>query len=424
MKVWLRRGLVAAAVLAAAGLAWWVFRPAPLRVDVAPVDRGPLRVTVDEEGETRVRQRYVVAAPTTGRLLRILLDEGDAVDAGSIVARIEPVPLDPRDSAAAQARLEAAEANESAARARVGLAQATLEQAQRGARRADQLSRAGTLAAEDLEEAQLELTRARRELEAARQAADATVHEVEAARAALIAAYAPEAGGPDETPVPPAGRPGPAAGGGGACAPAPCVEVRAPEGGQVLRVLEESERIVAAGTPLVELGDPAALEIVVDVLSSDAVRIRPGAPVLVEEWGGDRPLQARVRRVEPSAFTKVSALGVEEQRVNVLADLREAPLGLGDGYRVEARIVVWEAPDVLRAPASALFRSGKRWAVFAVEDGVARRREVEVGHRGTDAVEVLGGLDAGERVILHPGDRLEDGARVQAFEAHSLLNGG
>lgn len=384
-------------MLAVALLAWVVWRPAPIRVDVGLVRRGALQVTVDEEGETRVRQRYVVAAPTTGRVLRIDLDEGDPVKAGELVARIQAAPLDPRDRAAAEARLESAEANQKAADARVSLAKATREQAQRSSQRAERLRQAGTLSAEALEQAQLELTRARREYEAAQFASDAARHEVEAARAALIAAYE------DQTP------PG---GDEDACKKTPCVDVRAPVAGKVLRVREESERIVTAGTPLLEIGNPDALEIVVDVLSEDAVRIHPGAPVLIEDWGGGHPLHARVRRVEPSAFTKVSALGVEEQRVNVIADFVDPPSGLGDGYRVEARIVVWQGDDVLQVPTGALFRTGDTWSVFVVQGGVARLRRVEIGHRSSAAAEVSKGLEAGERVVLHPSDRIHDGSRV------------
>ena len=391
--------MLAAFVAVVAALAWTVFRTQPLPVDTSTITRGALEVTVDEEGETRVRNRYVVGAPTTGRLLRIDLDEGDPIEMAGLVARIEAVPLDPRDQAAAQARLEAAEAELSAAAARVGLALATREQARRTEQRAVRLHEAGTLAAEALEEAQLALTQTQRELEAAEEARHAAEHAVEAARATLIAAYASN----------------PADASTGVCAESPCVEVRAPVAGSVLRVLEESERIVAAGTPLVELGDAADLEIVVDVLSSDAVRIRPGTPARIEEWGGVRPLRAQVRRVEPSAFTKMSALGVEEQRVNVIADLLEEADGLGDGYRVEARIQVWQGSDVLLVPVSALFRAGGSWAVFVAEEGVARRREIEVGERGGTHAEVLSNLSEGESVILHPSDQLTDGMRVMPF---------
>jgi HlyD family secretion protein len=279
---------------------------------------------------------------------------------------------------------------------------AALDQARRDASRAERLYRAGTLSADAREQAKLAETSAAKELEAARFAADAANHDVEAARAALLATPAPIAEGAPPAP----------------CAEGrPCVEVRAPVGGRVLRVFEESERIVAAGTPLLEIGDPGSLEIVVDILSSDAVRVRPGARFLVDDWGGEGTLEARVRLVEPSAFTKISALGVEEQRVNVIADLLAPEPRLGDRYRVEARIVVWEADDVLLVPASALFRSGDDgWSVFAVEGGSARRRAVRVGHQAAFDAEVAEGLAPGETVILHPSDRVRDGARVAPRE--------
>lgn len=389
--------LVAAALVSL--LAWAAFRPSPLAVDVTAVERGDLEITVDEEGETRVRDRYVLAAPTTGRVLRILLEEGDEVAAGGLVARIEAVPLDPRDRAAAEARLESAEARLSAARAREGLAEATREQAVRSERRSARLRDAGTVSEESFEQAQLSRVQAERDVEAAREAAHAAEHEMDAARAALIDAWG-------SNPLTEESR--------SLCEDTPCVEVRSPVAGRVLRVREESERIVAAGTPLVEIGDPSDLEVVVDVLSTDAVRIHPGAPVEIVEWGGDAPLVGKVRRVEPSAFTKVSALGVEEQRVNVIADLTGPALGLGDGFRVEARIQVWQGSDLLLVPASALFRTGAAWSVFVVEDGVARRREIEVGERGTAAAEVRRNLDEGDLVILHPSDRLSEGAPVEA----------
>ena len=390
--------MVALGALGLAG-AYWLLRPAPLAVDVAEVRRDALRVTVDEEGETRVRQRYTVAAPTSGRLLRIEVDEGQSVEAGAVVARIEPAPLDPRDLATARARLEAAEATQRAADAGVRRTQAALAQAKRDAARAEELHRAGTLSTDAREKAKLAETSAVQEFEAARFASDAAVHEVEAASAALLATSAPTPSGPrapNET----------CAGG------TPCVAARAPVGGQVLRVFEESERIVVAGTPLVEIGDPASLEIVVDILSTDAVRVSPGARVLVDDWGGEGTLEGRVRQIEPSAFTKVSALGVEEQRVNVIADLGAPEPRLGDRYRVEARLVIWEGADVIQVPASALFRRGAAWAVFVVDRGVARLREVQVGHQAAFDAEVERGLEVGDTVILHPSDRVHDGARV------------
>jgi HlyD family secretion protein len=388
-------GLGAGAALA---VGWALLRPDPVPVDVAPVVRSPLRVTVDEEGETRVRDRFTITAPTAGRLLRSELDAGDAAEPGMLLASIEPLPLDPRTQAGARARLEGAEATRRAAQAQVALTNAALEQARRSTARAGQLREKGTLSAEAHELALLEQTRREQEYAAARFAADAADHDVEAARAELLSAQD--------------GSRGPAR-----AAPAPTsrIEVRSPAAGRVLRVLEESERIIAAGTPLLEIGDPDSLELVIDVLSTDAVRIHPGARVLVEEWGGEGALEARVRRVEPSGFTKVSALGVEEQRVNVIADLAEPNRALGDGYRFEARIVVWEGPDVLQVPASALFRHGGAWSVFVVEGGRARRRDVEMGQRGGFAAEIRTGLSPGETVVLYPSDRLADGVRIRSL---------
>lgn len=390
-----RRRITAIAIglLGVAGL-FWLLRPARIAVDVAEVRRGALRQTVDEEGETRVRQRYTIAAPTTGRLLRIGIDEGQDVAAGATVAQIEPAPLDPRDLASARARLEAAEATKRAADAGVRRTEAALEQAKRDAARAERLFQAGTLSTDGREKAKLAEIDAAQAFEAARFAADAALHEVEAARAVLLATGTPRAPGT-------------------ACADErPCVDVRAPVAGRVLRIFEESERIVAAGMPLVEIGDPASIEIVVDILSTDAVRVSPGARVSIEEWGGEGDLEARVHLVEPSAFTKVSALGVEEQRVNVIAHLASPEPRLGDRYRVEARIVLWEGEDVIQVPASALFRHGTAWAVFVVDGGRARLREIEVGHLATFDAEIVRGLTVGESVILHPSDRVSDGTRV------------
>jgi HlyD family secretion protein len=394
-----RRLLTLAAGLALAGFVWWALRAPPVPVEIGTASRGTLELTVDEEGETRVRARFVVAAPAAGRLLRIALDEGDAVAAGDVLARIVPAPLDPRATRGAEARLEAADDAWRGAKARAALAEAALAQADRDLGRAEQLRAAGARSDAALEGARLARTRALRELEAARFAAAAADHAADAARAVLMASRTPP-GNP--------GLPG------DPCAtPSSCIEVRAPVAGHVLRVHEESERIVLAGAPLLALGDPAEIEIVVDVLSADAVKIRPGAELLVEDWGGEQPLRAAVRHVEPSGFTKISALGVEEQRVNVIADFMDVPSGLGDGFRIEARIVVWRADDVLRVPTSALYRYGEGWAVFVVDGNVARRREVEVGARGPFEAELLAGLEPGERVVLHPSDRLADGVRIR-----------
>lgn len=391
----LRRVMPASLVGVAVVLLWFALRADPVRVDLAPVTRGRLEVTIDEEGRTRVRQRFTVAAPVSGRLQRIGLDEGDAVARDEEIARIDPAPLDPRAQAGARARLETALAVKREAAARDAQAASALQQAERELRRARELRKAGTLSAQQLEQAELARTSRAGEREAAREAANAAAHEVDVARAALLAADDPSRK-PDD-------------------ADAALVVVRAPVAGRVLRVLEESERVVSVGTPLLEIGDPAHIEIVVDVLSADAVRIADGAEIRVEAWGGEHPLAARIRRIEPSGFTKLSALGVEEQRVNVIGEFVDAPATLGDGYRIEARIVIWHGDDVLRVPASALFRQGEAWNVFVVDGRVVRLREVTIGARGRDAAEVLSGIGDGEIVVLHPTDRLADGVRVRPF---------
>ena len=393
-----RRRALVLALAAAGGLGGllWLLRPAPVRVELGVVDRGPLEVTVDEEGRTRVRNRYVIAAPVSGGLDRISLDAGDAVAVGAAVARVSPAPLDPRATAQAEARLEGAIALRGEARARVGQAKAALAQAQRDLQRARTLAAAGTVSDQGLEQAELAHASRVEELHGAREAEDAAAHEVQAAEAVLLAA--------------------------GGSAPTTStrgkdafVEVRSPATGHVLRVFEESQRVVAVGTPLLEVGDPSDLEIVVDVLSADAVKIRPGAEMRLGAWGGEGTLRARVRRVEPSGFTKLSALGVEEQRVNVIGDFVDPPGALGDGYRLEARIVVWREDDVVRLPASALFRSGEAWHVFGVENDRARLRAVEVGQRGVEAAKVVSGIEPGTGVVLHPTDRVADGVRIEPF---------
>ena len=378
-------------ILIAAGILYLWWRPAAVEVETAAAERGPMSVTVDEEGETRVRNRFVVAAPLSGRVERITLDEGDVVAEGDIVVRMYPLPLDPRTVAESTARLDAAQAANREADARVEQARAALEQAVRAAGRARRLGKDGTISAEELELAVLQETTRRKDLEAAEFAARRADYDVKAAQAALLAtAGGAQSNSEDKVEV----------------------ELRSPVNGSVLRVFEESERVVSVGTPLLEIGDPAALEVVVDLLSTDAVLVRPQAPMLVDDWGGNGALEAQVRLVEPSGFTKISALGVEEQRVNVIADFVDPPGALGDGYRVEARIVVWKGDDVRKIPSSALFRRKGAWNVFVVEDGRARHREVEIGHRNPTEVQIVSGLEEGETVILHPSDLLDEGVRV------------
>lgn len=385
--------LAVAAVGALLAMALW---PETLEVDVAAVSRGALVVTVDEEGRTRVRDRFVVSAPVTGRVLRIELEPGDRVTRGDVVARIQaetPPLLDVRTRAEAQAAVDGARAALGRARAEEQRAGAALALAQRELARTRRLAAGGVLPTQELDA---------REAEArlAEEAANAEAFVVRAASAELQRAEARL--------VPPSPR---ATGG--------IVAVRAPSDGVILRRLRQSESVVPAGEPLVEIGDPARLEIVADLLSTDAVRVREGARAMVEQWGENLPLDATVRRIEPAGFTKVSALGVEEQRVNVILDLADSAgedAVLGDSYRVELRIVVWEAPDVLKVPTSALFREGDEWAVYVVSDGRARRTVIDVGGQTGREAEVVAGLSEGARVIVHPGDAIRDGTRVSTSE--------
>jgi HlyD family secretion protein len=388
LKKHLRLILSVLVVAAIAAVAMW---PGSMEVDVATVVRGPMQVTIDEEGETRVRDRFVVSAPVAGRLQRIELEPGDAVVRGqTTVARLTPAEsplIDPRTRSELTAAAEAARAAVGQARAERERAAAALDRARTSLRRQEALAEAGAIARDTLDAAQTSV----RTAEEATRAAEFTVtraeYELQLARARL---QAPAAGGNT-------------------------VPVVAPVDGVVLRRLRESESIVPAGEPLLEIGDPARIEVVSDLLSTDAVQVAPGARVIVEQWGGEHPLTGAVRRVEPSGFMKVSALGVEEQRVNVLIDLPELPAEarqLGDGYRVEIRVVIWQADDVVKVPVGALFRRGDDWAVFVVENDVALLRMVEVGRRNDTEAQIVSGVPQGQLIVLHPPDTLEDGTRV------------
>jgi HlyD family secretion protein len=377
---------IAAAVVVAAGL-WLLLRPQPLVVETARVERGPVRVTIEEEGETRVRDRYVVDSPVTARLRRIALREGDAVAAGSVVAQLDPAPLDARAQEEGKARLEAALDGERVARAALDRAKAALEQAERDRERAVKLQQQDLVSSEASERAELAAQTARKEMEAAQYHAKAKTHEVEMARAAIE----------------------PRLDGG-------IVVVKAPASGRVLRVNEPSERVVLAGTPLIEIGDPGDLEVVVDLLSSDAVRVAIGDTIEIDEWGGDSTLTGVVRLIEPSAFTKVSALGVEEQRVNVVAVVNDPPASLGDRFRVAVSIVLSHTNDAVRIPRGAVFREGEGWATFVLEGGSIARRAVEIGRRGGDFFEVMGGVAEGETVVMYADERVHDGVRARGQE--------
>jgi HlyD family secretion protein len=373
-------------------VAWWV-RPSAVEVEGLVVATGPLRETVGEQGETRVLERYVVAAPVTGQLRRMDLRAGDSVRRGQVVAEIEPTPLDTRERREAAAVLEGAVDAQRAADAAVLAANAALDQAVRSRTRAETLAAQGHLASAEREAAELEETTLRRQVEAARANAETEAHAVERARAALLV---PSGGG-----HPGIGR----------------TRILAPVSGRILRLLEESERVVTAGMPVLEIGDPTRLEVVTQLLSTDAVRVRPGDTMLVTQWGGGDTLRARVRIVEPSGFTKISALGVEEQRVNVVGELVEAAGSLGDRYRVDAEVVLWGSADVLSVPLSALVRNDQGWSVYSVSGGRAHLRPVSLGHRGAFSVEVVSGLAAGDTIIRYPTELMHEGIRVRLLAA-------
>lgn len=421
-------GLVALLVVLGLVYLWW---PSPQAVDVGQVGRGPLVVTVDEDGHTRVRERYTVSATVAGNLERVRREVGEFVEAGGVLATIHPAKaplLDPRSRAQAEAMVETAQASVSQAQVAVEQAEQADRYARREAERLRGVYRAGGLSRQRAEQAEFEAEQARTRLEAARAAVRVAREQLAQAQAALDAgpdtAFESEpermsgqavGGGPVEEESGEAGRTESAESAESAAA----VEIRAPVAGTVLQLLQESAAPVQMGTPILELGDPEQLEIVVDVLTTEAVGIKSGAPAQIEQWGGGQHVQAVVRHIEPAAFTRVSSLGVEEQRVNVILDIVEAPevwRTIGDGFRIEARIVTWEGEDVLQVDASAVFRSPQGWAVYRIEDGRARLTLVEPGARTDREVQVLSGLDAGDAVILYPGDTVKDGVRVEARE--------
>ena len=395
------RGVIAAAAGVVALLIGLVIalRPAPVQVDLAAVTRGPLRVTVDEEGKTRVKDVFVVSAPVSGRLRRSPFDPGDrVVKDETVIAVIEPAApifLDVRTRKEAEAQVAAAEAAVILAAAEVRQAESELAWATSELQRAEALARSRTVPERTLERARLELDKQRASLARANANLEVRRSELATANAHLI---------------------GPERATGAPSVPSQCcVEVRAPQSGQVLRELQESERVVLAGSPLFEIGNAADLDVVVELLSSDAVRVSPGAESTIESTGLEAPIRARVRLIEPAGFTKISALGIEEQRVRVFLNLEspaEAWKRLGHNYRVYARITVWSSLDALRVPLSALFRRGNGWAVYRMEGGKAALAIVDIGHRNSDFAEVLSGLNPQDVIVLHPGDRIVAGTRI------------
>lgn len=421
--------LVAAAVVAGLGYA---FMPRPVLVDLVKVDRGTVRVTVDEDGKTRIREKYVVSAPLNGRILRISMDPGDKVEAGkTLLTMIEPRDpelLDARSVAQAEARVKAAEATLKQVEPELERSRAAQSLAEAEATRMRQAFRGNGVSQSELDTAEYTLRQRGEELRSTKISEEIARFELEQAQAALMRSRPrpDRAGGTAARTA--AKRSEDAVPNGDGNSPeetGAAVEnesngwdfpIYSPINGSVLRVMQESSAVVTPGTSLVELGDPSDLEVEIDVLSRDAVKIHPGDLVLLEHWGGAAPLKGRVRVVEPSGFTKISTLGVEEQRVWVIADLiepSEQRKTLGDGFRVEARIVIDEAQNVLRIPTSALFRSGNQPAVFQVINKVVHEKAVEVGRQNGQEAEIMKGLAEGDQVVLHPSDQVEDGVKVR-----------
>lgn len=393
-----RQVLMWAFLLALGGVIAWGLMPKPIEVEVGSVQRGPLTVSVVEEGRTRIRSRYVVSSPVAGQMRRVTLKPGDEVKAGeTVITTIEPAAaplLDARSKAQAEAAVQAADAGRLKAREAFDMAKTVHQFAATNWKRVQNLNEKGTLSETDRDNAQREVEMKMREMQAADFAVKIAEFELAQAKAALLQIESPGVGGA-------------------------VVEVKAPVSGRVLRVQQESAVILTPGTAILEIGDPADIEIEAEILSRDAVAIRAGTPVIVDQWGGEEPLTATVRRVEPAAFTKVSALGVEEQRVVVLCDLVNPPpaaKALGDRFRVEVRIAVWQEKDALLIPAGALFREGNEWKTFVMEQGKASAIPVEAGRTDGRMTQVLGGIGEGTPVLLHPPDTVKDGVAVKKRE--------
>jgi HlyD family secretion protein len=399
-----RRGLVRkiviwSFVIGLLALIGYGLKPKPVEVELGLVKRGPLTVHVMEEGKTRIRNRYVVSAPVAGNMRRVLLKPGAEVKAGetlltTIAPAIAPL-LDMRAKSQAEARVRGAEAARQQAEEAVAVAKTAAEFAKRNWDRVKGTASQGSVAAADRDNLERDALIREREVRAAEFALQVAEYELAQAKAALLQLESPADGAE--------------------------VEIRSPVSGRVLKVQQESATIVTPGMAIVEVGDPSDLEIEAEILSRDAVGIKAGAEVSVEQWGGNEPLKGRVRLIEPAAFTKISALGVEEQRVIVVIDLEassEDAKALGDRYRVEVRVAVWHEPDVLLVPAGALFREGSLWKTFLFDSGKARSLTVDTGRTDGKQSQVLGGLKEGDRVLMHPPDSVKDGTAVQERAVH------
>lgn len=393
-----RRPLYLLMIVALVAIALWGFWPRALPVETAPISRGLLTVGFTEEGRTRLRDRFLITAPLDGVVERVALEPGDVVSSGATVATMRPASAalyDPATRAEAEARWRAARDELTAASAAVAASRAERERSAAARTRADALARDRLIATSDLDAARAQAASAQAELQAAIARERAATVRRDAARSLLQVQGNPAEHGPR-------------------------IPLRSPIDGQVIRRFIESEAPVRAGQSVLEVGDPKSLEVIVEALTADAVRVAPGTQVNLLRWGGPTPLRGRVERIEPGGFTKISALGVEEQRVLVVVALVDPPQArpsLADGFRVEAEFIVWRAEAVPTVPIAALFRDGPHWAVYAVENGRARLRRIELGQIGESMAELKSGLDEGARVVLYPGDRVRDGVRVEVGDA-------
>lgn len=398
MKIPKHSGLIGLGVVSVIALVFG-FLPQARWVDVATVTNGALQVAVEEEGKTRVIDRYVISAPVAGFARRIELEVGDAIKQGQVLLDLDPLRphvLDARSRAEAKARVAASKAALQAAKQNAHAAKADAELSQIDYLRIKDLRKSFQVSEEQEDQAAAKARASKATQRSAEFAVEVARHELEAAQTALLYSAAKQSDKAAEH-----------------------VDITAPINGSVLKVYRDSEGVVAAGQPLIEVGNPKALEVEVDVLSADAIKIKPAMRVVFERWGGEQALEGRVRLIEPVGFTKVSALGVEEQRVLVITDITSDPKQwqrLGDGYRVEAKFILWEADNVLRIPVSALFRYRDGWAVFVRNNGRAQRRLIQVGQRNGLTAQVLDGLAEGETVIIYPDDTIDDGRRVKLRE--------
>jgi len=398
MNIAVRRKLFVIIIILVAVLATlYGFIPKAVNVDLVDVSRGPLQVTIEEEGRTRLKERYVISAPTSGYMQRIGAKVGDPVQKGQTVVALEPLrsqSLDPRSRAEAEAIVSAAKAALNAAQEKERAAAADADYTGKRSERIAKLYSKGYVAKDQSDQTESELEKSRAVRDSAKAAVDVARSEFDRARATLQ----------NFNPVK-------------KIANHSTVYISSPVSGNIFRIYRESEGSVGAGEPLMDIANQENLEVITEVLSSDAVKMKKGTPVLFKRWGGDAPLSGVVRIVEPAGFKKVSSLGVEEQRVQVIADITSPPdtwRVLGDGYRLEAHFVIWEGKDVLQVPTSALFRSRKEWAVFINDNGKARQRAVEVGQRNGLTAEIISGIKANEKVIAHPDESISDGTRIKS----------